>query len=173
MSIENMLETISHEQLSFLQSRLRAKPQRRQSTTRSSSSRVAKHSMALPRHPPGVDSQMPAMRRSVCRVVHRHRRFRLNRSMDPDSNADVLLDLAGISCCQILAQAFQGARISSFSLIMIASGSEAGLRVSPDRDGSRLSFRRVFRKSWSGGARATSRTDRFPAAATWRPSRRS
>ena len=61
--------------------------------------------MALPRRPPGVDAQMPAVRGGLCRLVHRHRRFRLNCSMDPNSNAGALFDLADVSCCQILAQA--------------------------------------------------------------------
>ena len=81
----------------------RTKRGRRQATNRSSSSRVAKHSMALPRHAPGVDAQMPDVRGGLCRVVHRRRHYRLNRPMDPNSDAGVLFDVAGISCRQTLA----------------------------------------------------------------------
>ena len=70
--------------------------------------------MAVPHDSTGVDAQMPAVRGGLRRVVHRHRHFRLNRPMDPNSNAGVLFDLAGISCRQTLAQMLHGARISSF-----------------------------------------------------------
>jgi hypothetical protein len=48
--------------------------------------------------------------------------------MDTNSNAGVLFGIAGISCRQALAQALQGARICDFFLIMIASGSQMGIR---------------------------------------------
>jgi hypothetical protein len=59
--------------------------------------------MALPRHPSGVDTQVPNVRGRLFRDVHRHRRFRLNRPMDPNFNAGVLSDLVGISCGKTLA----------------------------------------------------------------------
>src|SRR5438445_12491877 len=63
--------------------------------------------MAVPRHLPGVDAQMPTMRGGVFRLVHRYRHYRLNRPMDPHSDAGVLLDRAGVSCCQTLARAIE------------------------------------------------------------------
>ena len=77
--------------------------------------------MADPRHPPGVDSQMPAVRGGLHRVVHRHRCYRLNRPMDPSSNAGVLSDVAGVPCRQALARAFQDARVSRWFLIVIGA----------------------------------------------------
>ena len=70
--------------------------------------------MALPHRPSGVDAQVPAMRGGVYRAVHRRRRFRLNRPMDPNFDAGVLFDVAGLSCRQTLAWALQGARIFGF-----------------------------------------------------------
>jgi hypothetical protein len=60
--------------------------------------------MAVPGHDAGVDAQMPAMRGGLFRAVYRHRRFRLNGAMDPNSYAGVLFELAWISRCQILAR---------------------------------------------------------------------
>ena len=106
------------EQLPLLQSRLNtklrsaklcgAKPRRRQTTTRPSPSRLAKHPMALPHGPPGVDAQMPTMRSRLRRPLHRRRHLRLNRSMDPDSNAGDLCNFTRIPCRQILSQALPG-----------------------------------------------------------------
>jgi hypothetical protein len=60
--------------------------------------------MAFPRHPFGVDAQMPAVRGRVCGVVHRDWNFSLNGPMDPDSNAGAVLDLTGIPCGQKKAE---------------------------------------------------------------------
>ena len=49
--------------------------------------------------------------------------------MDPNPNAGILFHVAGISCCQILAYAIQGARISSFFRIMNYSFSPAICRA--------------------------------------------
>lgn len=95
---------------------------RTQKTGRSYWPRVAKYSMALPGHAPGIDAQMPALRGGLRRLLHRRRRFRLNRPMDPNSNAGVLSDVAGISCDPILAQARQVARMCGVFRIMIACG---------------------------------------------------
>ena len=67
--------------------------------------------MAFPRHPADVNAQMPDVRSGLYHDVHRLRRFRFNRPMDPNSHARVLLELIGMPCAHILAQARRSALI--------------------------------------------------------------
>jgi hypothetical protein len=61
--------------------------------------------MALSHRSIGADAQMPDVHSSLCRAIHRHWHQPLHRPMDPDFNAGILFEFAGISRHQILAQA--------------------------------------------------------------------
>ncbi len=84
--------------------------------------------MALPRHAPGADPQMPDMRGRLRRVVHRPGRFGLNRPMDPNRDAGVLSDIAGISRFQTLAAALQSERICGSFRFILSFGNRNAVR---------------------------------------------
>ena len=92
---------------------------------------LAMPSMALPRHAPAANAQMPALRRGLRRFVHRHWHYRLHGEMDSAFNAGVLFDLAFISCRPIRAcAAASQPRTSRWPISTILLNASINLRCS-------------------------------------------